>query len=141
MPNALYQEVLLAHNREPHQFGKPPSYCCSGKAHNPNCGDDLTVYIQCNGGDQGLNLHFDGESCAVATASASLMTEALKGMTKQEVIKACQDFIAVIENDEQAVESELLTQLKPLLTVRDYPGRIGCATLAWRSVIKALNES
>jgi nitrogen fixation NifU-like protein len=141
MSNTLYQEVLLAHNREPHHFGKPENYCCSGKAYNPNCGDDLMVYIQCDEPSQSLNLHFDGEACAVATASASLMSEVLSGKTKQEVIKACQHFVEVIENNKSLDDDALLTKLKPLLTVRDYPGRIGCATLAWRSVIKALNES
>lgn len=138
MINKLYQEVLLEHNRSPHHFGVPPVYCAQGKAYNPTCGDDLDVYLVARLPSV-HGVYFSGEACAVSTASASLMTRVLEGMPPHKAVQACTDFIRAVEEGlPLSGELKAVRELQPLLAVKDFPGRRGCATLPWKALVKTL---
>lgn len=139
--NKLYQEVLLEQNRAPHHCAVPASYCAQGKAYNPTCGDDLDVFI--------VSLtpllhgvYFSGEACAVSTASASLMTRVLEGMSAGKALQACVSFIRAIEEGVVlSGDQRFMKELQPLLAVREFPGRHGCATLPWRAMQQILQAN
>lgn len=137
----LYEEVILDHNRNPRNYPKiPAGHNCEAHGFNPLCGDEFRIYLTVDNGiiqDAG----FDGAGCAISTASASLMTEALKGM---EVAKAEALFAEVhrlLTEEKQAGEpSELLGKLTVLTGVKEYPMRVKCATLAWHTMHAALHK-
>lgn len=144
--NELYQKALLNHNRDPHHYFVPEQYCCHGKAYNPRCGDDLDIYIRGSegrgreGGLEQLQVYFSGDACAVATASASMMTQALAGLDRDRVQGLCDAFVKAIEKGEAIIDDHLLAAMEDILPVRNYTGRHGCATLAWKAVLNALFE-
>lgn len=134
----LYQEVILDHNKRPRNFRAIET--CSHKAdgYNPLCGDRVTVYLDI---DDGVikDVAFQGVGCAISSASASLMTEALKGRPVAEVETLFQNFHDVVMGD-GAPSSAKLGKLAVLAGVRDYPSRVKCATLAWHAVRAALEN-
>ena len=139
--NQLYHKVLLAHNRDPHHFEKPACFCCHGKAYNPRCGDDLEIYVTSGDGDESsLQIYYTGEACAVAVASASRMSKALAGLSREQVEASCKAFIAAIENNSELQDQSLQTAMEPMMAVRQFSGRLGCATLAWKGTLSALSE-
>ena len=137
MINKLYQEILLKHNREPYHFGSPPSYCSHGRGYNPTCGDDLTVYLGCDA-RRCAAVHFSGEACAIATASASLMSGVLDGVARDELADLCRRFIRAVEQGQHLDNEPVLQPVAVLLNVRHFPGRIGCATLPWKALLESL---
>jgi len=138
MLDELYQESILNHNRAPWHHGEPPHHDCRARGYNATCGDDLMVYVDSNAPD-GPQVYFSGDACAVATASASMMASALAGLSPAAMVSLGRAFIAAIEQGASldACDSRLQT-MQPMLSVRQYPGRLGCATLAWNALIKAL---
>lgn len=137
----LYEEVILDHNRNPRNYPKIPlGHNCEAHGFNPLCGDEFRIYLTVEDGiiqDAG----FEGAGCAISTASASLMTEALKGM---EVGKAEALFAEVhrllTEEKQVGKPSELLGKLTVLTGVKEYPMRVKCATLAWHTMRAALHK-
>jgi nitrogen fixation NifU-like protein len=132
----LYQEVIIDHSRSPRNF-----YCIENAEHhaegfNPLCGDKLTLYIRIANGII-TEASFIGSGCAISTASASLMTEALKGKTEAEAEILFQNFHKLLTSKE-IIDSAKLGKLIILQGVREFPSRVKCATLAWHTLHAAL---
>jgi nitrogen fixation NifU-like protein len=133
----LYQEVILDHNKRPRNYRAIDPASHEAKGHNPLCGDRVTVYL--NVVDEVIDdIAFQGQGCAISTASASLMTEALKGKSLAEAEQLFQRFHDLVTND-QAPQAEL-GKLAVLTGVRDYPSRVKCATLSWHALQAALKN-
>jgi len=135
---ALYQEVILDHNRTPRNHHAMPCATCEARGVNPLCGDQLMVYIKLEAGVL-LDVSFVGEGCAISQASASLMTEALKGKTEAEARALFEQFHALLTQD-TAVAGAVLGKLAVFEGVRAFPARVKCATLAWHALDAALNK-
>ena len=133
----LYQQVILDHYRAPRNFGplEPVSSCAEG--YNPLCGDKVKVYLRTDG-DRIDGLTFEGVGCAISTASASLMTEAVRGLERSEAEALLAAFLALMTGDGEGANGVPLGKLEVLSGVKDYPVRIKCATLAWHALRAAL---
>ncbi|MEX0900115.1 MAG: SUF system NifU family Fe-S cluster assembly protein [Gammaproteobacteria bacterium] len=131
----LYQEVIVDHNRSPRNFRRIERPDQTLEGFNPLCGDRLTVYVK-RDGDTIADVAFEGSGCAISVASASLMTEALKG---KPVAEAERLFEQVHDLLTGASEAALEGKLTVLAGVREYPSRIKCATLAWHTLVGALH--
>ena len=129
----LYQEVIVDHNRSPRNFGElePPGKKLEG--FNPLCGDRLTLYLD-QDGDRIADVKFSGHGCAISIASASLMTEGVKGKSVQEAETLFADFHELLTDTGQAIDSTRMGKLAVLAGVRDYPSRVKCATLCWHTL-------
>ncbi|WP_028204283.1 Fe-S cluster assembly sulfur transfer protein SufU [Paraburkholderia nodosa] len=136
----LYQETIFDHYRRPRNCHTVPGATHSAEGYNPLCGDRVTLYLRIEDGvvkDAG----FEGAGCAIATASASLMTEALKGRTQAEVEALFERFHAMATGPtDRPVAAEGLGKLAVLAGVREFPARIKCATLAWHTLHAALRD-
>jgi len=136
----LYQEVILDHNRQPRNFGEIPDANGKAEGFNPLCGDKVTVYIKTNG-DRIEEVTFKGTGCAISTASASLMTEALKGKTVEEAKEIFKKFHDMVTGrDESVREEEELDHLFVFNRLSEYPVRVKCATLVWHAFLAALED-
>ena len=136
----LYQEVILDHSRRPRNFGRPPGCNREAKGHNPLCGDHISVYLEI---DDGVvqNVAFEGAGCAISVASASLMTEQMKGVTQREVEQLFHRFHRLMTQERGAAPEAELDRLAVLGGVREFPVRVKCATLAWHTLKAALANS
>lgn len=130
----LYQEVIFDHNRSPRNFHEMDNASHRADGHNPLCGDQLTVYAQVEDGIV-REVSFVGNGCAISTASASLMTEAVRGQTIEQVEALFQDIHAMLT---QAHPDRDLGKLEVLSGVREFPSRVKCATLAWHTLHNAI---
>lgn len=130
----LYQEVIVDHNRNPRNFGRPEGTNREAQGYNPLCGDKVTVYLRVENGVV-ADAAFEGSGCAISTASASLMTEALKGKTEAEAERLFEDFHGMVAGSGSHPD---LGKLEVLSGVREFPARIKCATLAWHTLDAAL---
>ena len=135
----LYQEVILDHNRRPRNFRAIEAATRKQEGYNPLCGDRLTLYVTLDG-DRIADVAFQGTGCAISKASASLMTEALKGKTIDDARAL---FARVHEMVTSAPETAVpdLGKLSVLAGVREFPTRIKCASLAWHTLKAAVSES
>ena len=133
----LYQDVILDHNKRPRNRGKLENPSGQAEGHNPLCGDNVTVYIHTQDGKV-ESVTFEGSGCAISTASASMMTEAIKGKTLTEVESIFREFQQMVTATGQAEEHPDLGDLEVLAGVREYPVRIKCATLPWHTLHAAL---
>jgi nitrogen fixation NifU-like protein len=133
----LYQEVILDHNKRPRNFRVLDPHTHQADGHNPLCGDKVTVYMAVKG-DVIEDLAFQGSGCAISTASASLMTEILKGKSLSEVEGLFDVFHDVVTSHGEIPPG--LGKLAILAGVRDYPSRVKCATLAWHTLRAALEN-
>jgi nitrogen fixation NifU-like protein len=136
---ALYEEVILDHNKSPRNFRKiaPPALEVEG--FNPLCGDHFTVYLQMNG-DVIADIAFQGAGCAISKSSASVMTTVLKGKTREEARELFQRFHHMITSSmEEPVDETGLGKLLVFSGVREFPVRTKCATLAWHTLASALD--
>ena len=135
----LYQEVILDHNKRPRNYGKPESCDHTADGHNPLCGDRLTLYLVTDG-DRVVDIHFEGSGCAISTASASLMTETVKGKTLAEVERLFDGFHELLTGDPSVVAKAApeLGKLAVFEGVREFPVRVKCATLSWHTLQAAL---
>lgn len=134
----LYQEVILDHSKHPRNFRELENPSHDSKGHNPLCGDRLSLYLMVEN-DVIRDVSFKGAGCAISTASASMMTEALKGKTTKEADALFESFHDVVTGKEGADE-DALGKLAVFAGVRDYPVRVKCATLAWHTLKAALAE-
>ena len=135
----LYQEIILDHNRSPRNFGVLDDSNRTAKGHNPLCGDVVTIYLLLKDG-MVEKLHFEGKGCAISIASASIMTELIVGKTVTEANALFQSFHNFVAGDVPVELHEDLEELRVLAGVRDFPMRVKCATLAWHSMVAALND-
>ena len=134
----LYQEVIFDHNRNPRNYRPLPAASHHADGHNPLCGDQLTVYVQVEDGIV-REASFVGHGCAISTASASLMTEAVKGKRIDEVETLFRDVHALLTGTQPAdAPARDVGKLQVLAGVKDFPARVKCATLAWHTLHNAL---
>ncbi|MCP5151521.1 MAG: SUF system NifU family Fe-S cluster assembly protein [Ectothiorhodospiraceae bacterium] len=133
----LYEEIILDHNRNPRNYPRHPDGTNRrAEGHNPLCGDQVTVNLVVDG-DRIVDVGFEGNGCAISTASASLMTEAVKGMSVADA-EALFERLHALLTDEHPVDPETIGKLSVLGGVKDYPMRVKCATLAWHTLHAAL---
>jgi nitrogen fixation NifU-like protein len=135
----LYRDVILDHKRQPRNFGVIENADAHADGHNPLCGDRLTVSLRLNG-DRVEDVRFQGEGCAISTASASLMTEAIKGKDRAAIHDLFTRVHALL-TDPGAVPSPDLGKLAALSGVREFPARVKCASLCWHTLNAALERS
>jgi nitrogen fixation NifU-like protein len=133
----LYQSVILDHSKKPRNFGRPDRANREAEGLNPLCGDKVKVYLAVED-DVVAEAGFEGSGCAISTASASLMTEAVKGMSRAEVEALFQRFHRLVTAGERGAGS--LGKLEVLAGVREFPMRVKCATLAWHALRAALER-
>ncbi len=136
----LYQEVILDHNRSPRNFGQLEDADGRAVGHNPLCGDRLAIAVKIVDGVV-TDLRFDGSGCAISKASASLMTEAIKGKTVDEFHRLFERFHGLVTDQNASADDATLGKLAVFAGVRDYPARVKCAILAWHTLKSAFNES
>ena len=134
--NELYQEVILDHNRRPHNFRVIDPASAKQEGYNPLCGDRLTLYLTLDG-DTIRDVAFQGSGCAISKASASLMTDALKGKKVAEARELFEQFHSMITSDPGTPIADL-GKLSVLAGVREFPTRIKCASLAWHTMKAAV---
>ena len=135
----LYRDVILDHNRRPRNFGRIDSSDSHADGHNPLCGDRLTVWLRLKD-DRIEDIRFEGKGCAISTASASLMTEAVKGKDKATV-HSLYDRIHSLLTQQDAAPDASLGKLAALSGVREFPARVKCASLCWHTLNAALERS
>lgn len=136
---ALYQEVILDHNKKPRNFGKlsPASHHAEG--HNPLCGDHINVWLNLDG-EKVDAISFEGEACAVCKSSASMMTVAVKGKTRSEAEALTKEFLDMATGKLDMSQPNNVGRLAVFAGVRDLPTRVKCAILPWHTLHAAFNS-
>lgn len=135
----LYQDVIVDHNRSPRNFRKIQDATRVQEGFNPLCGDKLTIYLKLDG-ERISDLSFEGSGCAISVASASLMSQQLKGKTVTEAEQLFEQMHALLTRDDADTNLEALGKLAALSGVREYPSRVKCATLCWHTLKNALDN-
>ncbi|MDR1437882.1 MAG: SUF system NifU family Fe-S cluster assembly protein [Puniceicoccales bacterium] len=136
----LYQSIILEHNRNPQNFGKLSDATCSAKGYNANCGDDIRLFLKLDGSVLS-DVRFSGEGCAISRASASLLTMAVKNISKDRAVAMAEEMLSLLTGKSQLMNDlSHLGSRVALLGVRKFPMRIKCATLPWHALIDALGE-
>jgi nitrogen fixation NifU-like protein len=136
----LYQQVILDHNKKPRNFHKLENANRKAEGYNPLCGDQLNVYLSVED-DRVKDISFEGSGCAISKASASMMTQAVKGKSKLEAEALFNEFHRMVTGElNEETEPNELGRLKIFAGVRDFPVRVKCATLAWHTLHAALND-
>ncbi len=136
MVSDLYQETILDHSKRPRNCHPMEDATRKAEGYNPLCGDKLKLFLKMEG-DVVKDVSFVGSGCAISTASASLMTESLKGKSRTEALKVMEKFHDLLTTDTPVTKD--LGKLVVFCGVRDYPARVKCATLAWHTLKSALN--
>ncbi len=135
----LYQEVILDHNRKPRNYGTLAHASHKAEGHNPLCGDHISVALDLNG-DEIAGIAFEGESCAICKASASMMTATVKGKTRQHAETLIQEFRDMATGKLDVAGDHHIGRLVVFAGVRDLPTRVKCAILPWHTLHAALNS-
>jgi len=136
--SSLYQEVILDHSRRPRNRGALEDPSARAEGTNPLCGDELVLYVELDG-DVVREARFEGQGCAISTASASLMTEAVRGKTRAQARELFERFhSSLLSGPGSDVDLDALGKLAALAGVRAYPMRVKCASLAWHTLNAAL---
>ena len=141
----LYQEIILDHGKNPRNLGKFDNYNKDAKGNNPLCGDNVHVYLRLNENKKVEDITFEGHGCAISMASASIMTDMVRGKEEKEVKEIVTDFLGMIK-EKDSLETNILkddekTKLMSLSGVKQYPMRVKCATLSWHTLTSALDNS
>ena len=140
----LYQEIILDHGKNPRNLGKFDNYNKDAKGNNPLCGDNVHVYLRLNENKKVEDIAFEGHGCAISMASASIMTDMVRGKEEKEVKEIVTDFLGMIK-EKDSLETNILkddekTKLMSLSGVKQYPMRVKCATLSWHTLTSALDN-
>ena len=141
----LYQEIILEHGKNPRNLGKTENFNKDAKGNNPLCGDNVHVYLRLNENKKVEDIAFEGHGCAISMASASIMTDMVRGKEEKEVKEIVTDFLGMIK-EKDSLETNILkddekTKLMSLSGVKQYPMRVKCATLSWHTLTSALDNS
>ena len=141
----LYQEIILEHGKNPRNLGKTENFNKDAKGNNPLCGDNVHVYLKLNDQRKVEDISFEGSGCAISMASASIMTDLIKGKSDNEAKEIIEDFLGMIKENPE-LKSNLLkedekTKLMCLSGVKQYPMRVKCATLSWHTLISAIDNT
>jgi len=138
----LYQEIILDHGKNPRNFGKCNQFNRDAKAHNPLCGDKVHIYLKLDKEKIVEDLTFEGEGCAISLASASILTETIKGKNFNVAKKIIEDFLNMIKNEVKisinSLNEDQKTTIMSLSGVNQFPMRVKCATMAWHALTSAL---
>jgi nitrogen fixation protein NifU and related proteins len=132
----LYRDVILDHNRQPRNFGRIEAADGRAEGHNPLCGDRLSVFVRLDG-ERVADVRFEGQGCAISTASASLMTEAVKGKDRAAIAELFGKVHALLTQPQARADAGL-GKLAALSGVREFPARVKCASLCWHTLNAAL---
>ena len=140
----LYQEIILEHGKNPRNLGKTDNFNKDAKGNNPLCGDNVHVYLKLNNQRKVEDISFEGSGCAISMASASIMTDLIKGKSDNEAKEIIEDFLGMIKENPNLKSSILKedekTKLMCLSGVKQYPMRVKCATLPWHTLISAMTN-
>ena len=140
----LYQEIILDHGKNPRNKGKCSGYNHDAQAHNPLCGDKVHVYLKLDKENKVLDLSFEGEGCAISLASASILTETLKGKDLTFAKKVTEDFLSMVKNKTKITLNSLtenqVTTITSLSGVQEFPMRVKCATMVWHTFMSAIEK-
>ena len=141
----LYQEIILDHGKNPRNLRKTENFNKDAKGHNPLCGDKVHIFLKLNDNKKVEDISFEGQGCAISMASASIMTDLLKGKEEKEVKEIVNDFLEMIKEKDE-IKTNLLkddekTKLMCLSGVKQYPMRVKCATLSWHTLTSAIGKS
>ena len=140
----LYQEIILDHGKNPRNKGKCKGFTNDAKAHNPLCGDKVHIYLKLNKDKQIENLSFEGEGCAISLASASILTETVKGKDLSFIKKISEDFLNMIKNRTKitinSLTADQITTIDSLSGVQEFPMRVKCATMEWHTLLSAIEK-
>jgi nitrogen fixation NifU-like protein len=138
----LYQEIILDHGKNPRNKGKCEGFTNDAKAHNPLCGDKVHIYLKLNKDKQIENLSFEGEGCAISLASASILTEIVKGKDLSFIKKISEDFLNMLKNKTKitinSLTADQITTIASLSGVQEFPMRVKCATMVWHTLLSAI---
>ena len=138
----LYQDIILEHGKSPRNLGKCEGYNHEAKGYNPLCGDKVHVYLRLDNEKKVKSLTFEGEGCAISLASASIMTELIKGKSFEEAKEIMEAFLNMIKNTSEIrsdhLDEDQKTKLMSLSGVKQFPMRVKCATLSWHTLISAM---
>jgi nitrogen fixation protein NifU and related proteins len=136
----LYQEIILDHSRHPRHFGALPDANHVAEGHNPLCGDKVKIYLSVDADGRIADVSFEGRGCAISVASASLMTEMLKGRSIEQAEKLMGGFLDLVKGDDsKALDEDDRERLEVMAGVSAFPMRVKCATLAWHAMKSALD--
>jgi nitrogen fixation protein NifU and related proteins len=133
----LYRDVILDHNRSPRNFGAVEAPSARAEGYNPLCGDRLVLTLRMQG-EHIADIRFEGQGCAISTASASLMTEAVRGRSRAEALAIFARMHRLLTDDSAPADDASLGKLAALSGVREYPARVKCASLCWHTLASAL---
>jgi nitrogen fixation NifU-like protein len=136
----LYRDVIVDHNRNPRNFGKLEPADAKADGHNPLCGDRLTIYANLEG-ERIQQVKFEGSGCAISVASASLLTEAVRGKSVSEFEQLFEQVHSLLTDHESTVDAASLGKLAALSGVREFPARVKCASLCWHTLRAALQHA
>ena len=140
----LYQDIILEHGKSPRNLGKCEGYSHDAKGYNPLCGDKVHVYLKLNDTKKFESLTFEGEGCAISMASASIMTELVKGKSFEEAKEIMSAFLNMIKNTSEIqsiyLDDDQKMKLMSLSGVKQFPMRVKCATLSWHTLNSAMER-
>ena len=138
----LYQDIILEHGKSPRNLGKCEGYSHEAKGYNPLCGDKVHVYLKLDKGKKVEGLTFEGDGGAISLASASIMTELVKGKSFEEAKEIMNAFLDMIKNTSEIqtnhLDEDQKTKLMSLSGVKQFPMRVKCATLSWHTLVSAM---
>ena len=141
----LYQDIILEHGKSPRNLEKCEGYSHEAKGYNPLCGDKVHVYLKLDSGKKVEGLTFEGDGCAISLASASIMTELIRGKSINDAKEIMNAFLNMIKNTSKIQSNHLdedqKTKLMSLSGVKQYPMRVKCATLSWHTLISAIDNT
>jgi len=140
----LYQEIILDHGKNPRNLGKFENFNKDAKGHNPLCGDKVHLFLKLDENKKVNDISFEGEGCAISMASASIMTDLMKGKSEKEAKEIIDKFLDMIKEKDDIntnlLEEDEKTKLMSLGGVKNYPMRVKCATLSWHALSSALDD-
>jgi len=140
----LYQDIILEHGKSPRNLGKCEGYSHEAEGYNPLCGDKVHVYLKSDNEKKVESLTFEGEGCAISLASASIMTELIKGKSFEETKEIMDAFLNMIKNTSEIrsnhLDEDQKTKLMSLSGLKQFPMRVKCATLSWHTLVSAIEN-
>ena len=140
----LYQDIILEHGKSPRNLGKCKGYNHNAKGYNPLCGDKVHIYLKLDNKKKVEELSFEGEGCAISLASASIMTELIKGKSFEDTKEIMKAFLNMItktsEIQSNHLDEDQKTKLMSLSGVKQFPMRVKCATLSWHTLVSAMER-
>ena len=141
----LYQEIILEHGKNPRNLRKTDNFNKDAKGNNPLCGDNVHIYLKLDEKKKVEDISFEGSGCAISMASASIMTDLIKGKEEPQVKEIVNDFLGMIKENPELesvnLKEDEKTKLMCLSGVKQYPMRVKCATLSWHTLISAIDNN